>query len=131
MYEEMVFTVKLTPSLYQIRRLYREGFIDMDGVEKHLEEIRKLPDLTQARLYALKLEREYEVKDLMLDVITRALGRGALTPDEARRELRELGLPTDLADLHIARERLGLLRRPRIEAPPPIPVIEVIPEEEG
>lgn len=130
MYEEMVRTAKLGPCFFQLRRLYRDHFISSDELEKRMDRIEELPDLPKARVYAMDLEREYEVKDITLDIVTRSYTRGVITEEEAITELRELGIPDLIAKLQMTRERLGLMRKIRYEVPTMIPEAEVIPEGE-
>jgi len=130
MYEEMVRTAKLGPNFFQLRKLYRDYFLNREELEKRMKEIEELPDLPTARLYAMDLEREHETKDLTMDIITRAYQRGIISQDEAINQLKELGIPEDIAKLQMTRERLGLMRRVRIEPPIISPIVEVVEEGE-
>lgn len=130
MYKEMALAAKLGPNFFQLRRLSREHFITIDELRNRMDAIKALPDVTEARVYAIELEREYEIKDLTLDIITRSFTRGLISEMEAISSLIRLGLPSEIAELQILREKLGLVRKIKLEAPEIPQTWEVVEESE-
>lgn len=123
MYKVQAADAKLLPVRYQLRRLAKEHFITLEEAKARLAEAAALPSLEDARELALEWEREYEVKDLTLDIVSRAYTRNILSEGEFREELKKLGLPEKIAEMQVLRERLGLIRKVTIAAPPAMPVV--------
>ncbi|MFQ5826173.1 MAG: hypothetical protein ACE5IA_02340 [Dehalococcoidia bacterium] len=129
MYREMVFTSKVTPSMFHLRRLLRDGFTTPEAIRERLAEVAALPNLLEARLFAFGVEREYEQKSGDRDIILRAFSRGLITEGEARQGLEELGLVADTRAQELMREKLGLVRRVSLEVPQVTTTVEIIEEE--
>jgi len=123
MYREMVLTTRQAPVMYQVRRLSREGFATMDEIQVHLEKAATMETLTECRLYAMGLEQEFSQKEMAFDIIMRAFSRGITGEGETRLSLAGLGIPSAMIDLHLIREKLGLLRRISIPAEAAAPTI--------
>ncbi len=123
MFREQVLTARQLPVMYQVKRLSREGFATMEEISAHLEKAAKFETLTESRLFAMELEQEFSQKEMAFDIIMRSFSRGIILEDETRKGLAGLGIPPGMLDLHLMREKLGLLRRISIPAeaaaPPP------------
>lgn len=111
MYREMVNLARIGPSFYQLRRLAREGFASFGKIREYIKQAEELPSLTEARLFAMELEREYGMKEMSLDIALRAFSRRVIDEGECKASLTSLGIPAEIADLHIMKEKLGLVRR--------------------
>ncbi|MBA7590180.1 hypothetical protein ES708_32288 [subsurface metagenome] len=121
MYREMVLTARQGPVMYQARRLSTEGFATQEEVKAHLEKAAGFETLTESRLYAMELEQEFYQKEMAFDIIMRAFTRGVILEEETRKGLTGLGIPGAMLDLHLIREKLGLVRRISIPAEPAAP----------
>jgi hypothetical protein len=111
MMRELYEQSKLAPVLGQIRRLRREGFTDSSGARRLMDEALALPALQDVRLLSMDLEEQYEQKSVALDISLRAFSRGVISENECRRNLGALELPGDTIDVHLDREKLGIIRR--------------------
>ncbi|MBA7602867.1 hypothetical protein ES703_09963 [subsurface metagenome] len=123
MYREMVLTTRQLPVMYQVKRLSREGFATMEEIKVHLEKAAAMETLTECRLFAMELEQEFSQKEMAFDIIMRAFSRGVILEEETRGGLSGLGIPEAMLDLHLMREKLGLLRRISIPTEAAAPVI--------
>lgn len=127
MYREQVLVARQLPVMSQVRRLSREGFSTIEEIRTHLEKAAGMEDMTEIRLFAMELELEFASKEMAFDIIMRAFTRGIIPESETRKGLAGLGVPRDLIDVHLLREKLGLLRRisiPTEEAAPPLIGVE-------
>lgn len=127
MYREQVLVARQLPVMYQVKRLSREGFASMEEIKAHLEKAAAMVDMTECRLFAMELEQEFSMKEMAFDIIMRSFSRGIIPEAEASRGLAGLGIPRDMIDLHLLREKLGLMRRitiPAEAAAPPIIGVE-------
>ncbi|MBA7559830.1 hypothetical protein ES708_01446 [subsurface metagenome] len=111
MYREQVLTSRQLPVMYQVKRLSREGFATMEEIKAHLEKAAAMETLTETRLFAMELEQEFSQKEMAFDIILRSFSRGIISEGETRKGLTGLGIPAAMLDLHLTREKLGLLRR--------------------
>jgi len=127
MYREQVLTSRQLPVMYQVKRLSREGFATMEEIKAHLEKAAAMVTLTETRLFAMELEQEFSQKEMAFDIIMRSFSRGITPEGETRKGLAGLGIPEAMLDLHLMREKLGLLRRisiPAEAAAPPLIGVE-------
>ncbi len=127
MYREQVLTSRQLPVMYQVKRLSREGFATMAEINVHLEKAAAMETLTETRLFAMELEQEFSQKEMAFDIIMRSFSRGIIPEGETREGLAGLGIPGTMLDLHLMREKLGLLRRisiPAEAAAPPLIGVE-------
>ncbi|GAH82304.1 unnamed protein product [marine sediment metagenome] len=60
---------------------------------------------------------------MAFDIIMRAFSRGLILEGETRKGLVGLGIPPTMLDLHLMREKLGLLRRISIPTEAAAPVM--------
>jgi len=111
MYKEQVKYARQQPVMYHLRRLAREGYYTIDQVKVVLSEVNAMEELDEIRLRAMALEQEYETFDMALDISLRAFSRGVIRESECRSNLSGLNVPSDLIDVHLAREKLGIIRR--------------------
>ncbi len=111
MYREQVLTSRQLPVMYQVKRLSREGFATMEEINAHLAKAAAMETLTETRLFAMELEQEFSQKEMSFDIIMRSFSRGIILEGETRKGLAGLGIPDAMLDLHLMREKLGLLRR--------------------
>lgn len=127
MYREQVLVARQLPVMYQVKRLSREGFATTEEIKAHLEKAAAMVDMTECRLFAMELEQEFSQKEMAFDIIMRAFSRGIIPEAEASVGLAGLGIPGAMIDLHLMREKLGLMRRitiPAEAAAPPIIGVE-------
>lgn len=129
MYREQVRATRQRPAAYQIKRLYRDGFVTIEKSQELLAWAELLPSLVDIERYAMELERDYDMRDLARDIILRAYSRGVITEKAAGDSLLRLGMQLDIAMMEILRERLGLLKKVRLEAVPTYAITEFIEEE--
>ncbi|MBA7675884.1 hypothetical protein ES703_84123 [subsurface metagenome] len=123
MYREQVLTSRQLPVMYQVKRLSREGFATTAEIKAHLEKSAKFETLTESRLYAMELEQEFSQKEMAFDIIMRTFSRGIILESETRKGLAGLGIPEAMLDLHLLREKLGLVRRISIPTEPAAPAM--------
>ncbi|MBA7572677.1 hypothetical protein ES708_14461 [subsurface metagenome] len=128
MYREQVLTSRQLPVMYQVKRLSREGFATMDEIKVHLEKAAAMVTLTETRLFAMELEQEFSQKEMAFDIIMRSFSRGIILESETRKGLAGLGIPELMLDLHLTREKLGLVRRISIPAEAAAPAIVGVEE---
>jgi len=109
-------------------RLYRDGFIDKDQLRPLTEEAWGIipgpdgemtfsGDPIAARIRATELRTDYHVRAEIRDLTLRAVKVGVMTEDDARRTLRDAGMPAHRIDLEILRQKLGLLPGIRLTIP--------------
>jgi hypothetical protein len=130
MYRSQAAAAKMGPAVTQLRRLAREQFITLDEYRSRRAQAGEVKDMEEASVLAMEYEREYEIKDLTLDIIMQSYTRGLISEAAAAASLIRLGLPEEIADLHILREKLGLVRKIKIELPPVTQTWEVVEESE-
>ncbi|MBA7479981.1 hypothetical protein ES707_15425 [subsurface metagenome] len=128
MYREQVLTSRQLPVMYQVKRLSREGFATMEEIKAHLEKAAAMETLTETRLFAMELEQEFSQKEMAFDIIMRSFSRGIILESETRKGLAGLGIPAQMLDLHLTREKLGLVRRISIPAEAAAPAIVGVEE---
>ena len=127
MYREQVLVARQLPVMSQVRRLSREGFATTEEIKAHLEKAAAMVDMTECRLFAMELEQEFCQKEMAFDIIMRAFSRGIIPEPETISGLAGLGIPGPMIDLHLFREKMGLMRRisiPTEAAAPPIIGVE-------
>jgi len=121
MYKEQVKYARQQPVMYQLRQLARDGYYTIDQVKDMLATANEMESVDDIRIMAMALEQEYQTFSTALDISLRAFSRGVIPESECRKNLTDLNVPGDLVDIHLTREKLGLLRRipwtPPMEAP--------------
>jgi hypothetical protein len=128
MMRELYVQAKLQPIMSQARKLYREGFTTKEKVQEIIREAIDQPTLADVRLLSMELEQEYETKSMALDISLRAFTRGVIKEREARANLTALDLPGDMIDVHLYREKLGVIRRISWAAPEESAAFEIVEE---
>lgn len=110
----------------QITRLYREGFITRDRASDLVQDAREVADVLAFRLKGLDLQREYEQKEDIRQMVLAALGRRLMTAAEASTALASIGMDPERVRVHVLRARMGLVPRSvgvvAVETPAPIEI---------
>jgi len=128
MYQEQVKYARQQPVMYHLRRLAREGYYTVAKVKEVLAEVNEMESLDDIRIMAMGLEQEYETFDMTLDISLRSFSRGVISESECRKNLAGLNIPVPLVDTHLAREKLGIIRRITWTAPETVPATQYVEE---
>lgn len=128
MYQEQVKYARQQPVMYHLRRLAREGYYTIDQVKEILAEVNAMESLDDIRVRAMALEQEYETFDMALDISLRAFSRGVIQEKECRDNLSGLNIPRALIDVHLTREKLGIIRRISWTPPEQAPSMQYVEE---
>ena len=128
MYQEQVKYARQQPVMYHLRRLAREGYYTIGKVKAVLDQVNKMESLDDIRVMAMALEQEFETFDMALDISLRAFSRGVIMESECRKNLAGLNIPVSLVDVHLAREKLGIIRRITWAPPEAAPSMQFVEE---
>ena len=92
-------------------KLVREGFVSTEGAREVIARVDEMTDINDVKALSLELQTVYEEKSQLLDISLRAFSRGIIPESEARSNLADILIRGSTVDIHITREKLGLIRR--------------------